>query len=260
MATLIPKGVPFTQIAHEAIGDVEIDPYAFRVYCLLMRYANSEGRAWPSLRTMSDELGIDRGKVGRAVKLLKSAGWVTVEKADSGVTGHAQRNVYTVHGLRPNRLFGATGGSEQPVAVDTQTGGSEQPEPGAENGHNYNQELQPLYNQRRAASETRPRDDLWDAVVDVHGDPATKSERGKFNRAVALLREADVTPDEYPLLVLAYTSKYDSLQPAVMTVAARVGEMRQFVTQGPIRSIPTETLRDQQWLRELEAEELGRLG
>ena len=45
-----------------------------------------------------------------------------------------------------------------------------------------------------------------------------ESERGKFNSVAKKLREAEVTPDEYPLLVAAYSHKYDRLQPAVTTV------------------------------------------
>ena len=68
----------------------------------------------------------------------------------------------------------------------------------------------------------------------IHGEPATRSERGKFNRFVAKLREANVDADEYPTLVSAYVSKY-GLQPAAGTIAnERVAEMRQYRDQGPI--------------------------
>ena len=91
-------------------------------------------------------------------------------------------------------------------------------------------------------------DEIWDVVVDTHGSPAHKSESGKFNKAVSILREAKVTPEEYPSLVLAYTTKYDKLQPALMTVVERVGEMRHFVAKGPIRSVSLDQVADAQWL------------
>ena len=111
----------------------------------------------------------------------------------------------------------------------------------------------PVLNSRPTSEATSSRDLLWESVVEIHGEPATKSERGKYNKAVAELREAKVTPDEYPSLVLAYTSKYDTLQPAVMTVAHRVGEMRHFLSKGPIRSVSLEAVRDEQWAREYDA-------
>lgn len=41
-----------------------------------------------------------------------------------------------------------------------------------------------------------PRDEIWDALENEFGSVRTKSERGRRNRAVQELREADVTPSE----------------------------------------------------------------
>ena len=106
----------------------------------------------------------------------------------------------------------------------------------------------PVLTSHPSSEATLSRDLLWESVVAIHGDPANRSERGKFNRAVKLLREANVTPDEYPALVQAYCARYDKLQPAVMTVASRVGEMRHFVAKGPIRSVSLDQVADAQWL------------
>jgi hypothetical protein len=53
----------------------------------------------------------------------------------------------------------------------------------------------------------RPRDDIWDALVEVFGDPETSDERGRRNRVVKQLRGAGATPqmigervDAWPLL------------------------------------------------------------
>jgi len=78
------------------------------------------------------------------------------------------------------------------------------------------------------------RDLLWETFVEIHGEPADRGERGKYNAAVKRLRDAGVDEREYPALVHAYVSRYQGSQPAAMTVAGRVGEMRQFVKKGPI--------------------------
>ena len=105
----------------------------------------------------------------------------------------------------------------------------------------------------------RSPDLLWESFVEIHGQPATKSERGKYNRAVANLREADVTPDEYPALVAAFTMKNNGLQGAPMTIAERVGELRHFVNRGPIRTASIddalETRRDAELLTRQESEQ-----
>ena len=77
-------------------------------------------------------------------------------------------------------------------------------------------------------------DALIAAVIEVHGQPATQTEWGKFHRAAKTLAEADVTPDEYSGLVAAYVSKHDGNQPAVLTVSQRVGEIRQYRDAGPM--------------------------
>lgn len=79
----------------------------------------------------------------------------------------------------------------------------------------------------------RPRDLLWESFVEVHGDPATKTERAKFNAIVKKLREATVTPDEYQLLCQGWKAKH-GLEPGTATVAERVGEIRHFIAKGPI--------------------------
>lgn len=102
----------------------------------------------------------------------------------------------------------------------------------------------------------RKRDELWDIFIQIHGEPASKSERGKFNKIVAQLREANVTPVEYPGLVAAYVSKYGGSQPAAATVANRVGEMRNYAAKGPMQAPDADRLRqDMEWAAVLEAHE-----
>lgn len=54
-------------------------------------------------------------------------------------------------------------------------------------------------------SNGRPRDDLWDALVEArYPTPTNESERGKWNRAVKLLRESSATPAEILRRAAAY--------------------------------------------------------
>ncbi len=100
-----------------------------------------------------------------------------------------------------------------------------------------------------ASLATRPRDQLWDMFISIHGDPASKSERGKFNAIVKQLRDAEVSPDEYPSLVAAYVRKHQGLQPAAATIANRVGELRHYRDRGPV-TVPDETeARNQEAMR-----------
>ena len=87
----------------------------------------------------------------------------------------------------------------------------------------------------------RPRDELWDTLVNLFGEPATKSERGKYNKIRRMFNDADVTPEELPNLVAAFMSKHSKQgrpgpQPTAMTIAQRIGELRHFNRNGPMMS------------------------
>lgn len=99
------------------------------------------------------------------------------------------------------------------------------------------------------------RDLLWEVFTEIHGEPATKSERGKYNQTVKILREAGVTPSEYPLLVRAFTTKHGGLQPAPTTISTRVGELRHFVVKGPVVGMDIETAERNARFARLEAEQ-----
>jgi hypothetical protein len=47
----------------------------------------------------------------------------------------------------------------------------------------------------------RPRDEIWDAITEHFGEPRTKSERGRRNRAVRELREAGATAEEVSIVI-----------------------------------------------------------
>lgn len=48
---------------------------------------------------------------------------------------------------------------------------------------------------------SRPTDELWDALTEHFGEVRTSSERGRRNKAVKELREAEATPEEVGIAV-----------------------------------------------------------
>lgn len=71
-----------------------IGPDAFAVYAVLSRFAgNSTQRAWPSLMTIADVVGLSRNTVKKSIKTLVEAELVSVKK--QGRPGR-QHNVYTL--------------------------------------------------------------------------------------------------------------------------------------------------------------------
>ena len=177
---------------------------------------DSQSGAWPSQETIASRARCSVRSVRRAVDVLQDLGVLHVEERPG------RTPLYSLRTSDP----GHSGRTSQDMVADpprTQWPTTRTP-------------ISRTPNQTFEVVAERQPDLLWEIVVEIHGEPATKTERGKFNKAAALLREADVTPDEYPALAQAYVSKYGDLQPAIMTIATRVGEMRHYLRRGPIQA------------------------
>lgn len=202
---IVPRFVIYE--ASESIG----------VYTTVRLFADYEsGECWPSIGTVAEILGVSRRTVERHLVRLEAIGSLRREsgKADG------ETNLYVFPKGRYD--IGDVGGAT-PVSQGGTTPMSHKQEP--EERHPPNE---------KKAGRLRRRDLLWEVFVEIHGEPATKSERGKYNKIVSNLREADVTPDEYPVLVSAYATKWEGNQAAPATVSERIGELRHFVKRGPI--------------------------
>lgn len=245
---IVPAGVPFAQIPHALCMDLEVTSAGYRVYGFLMKLANTEGRAWPGHRYVTEHLPLSRNTVARAIRNLEATGWVTIDRVQ-------QAHTYTVHGsldrlelewaTGENRRSFAAGAESEPVQKRGQTGAVLAPVPAQKLRQTETQDRQP---DTDTHEEGRRRDLVWEAFCQVHGEPAGKSERGKYNATVKKLRDAEVGPDEYPALVQAFTTKHNGLQPGITTVAERVGELRHFIARGPVQGRSLEELAEaQRW-------------
>lgn len=74
-----------------------LTPLAVRLYGVLARYVDNEGRCWPSRGTLAARLGCSRKSIDRATRLLISAGAVTVERRWEGEVPTS--NLYRLHVL-----------------------------------------------------------------------------------------------------------------------------------------------------------------
>ena len=213
-------------------------PDAIGVYTSIRLYADYEtGECHPALETVAENLGISVSTVQRRIAKLLAIGAMGKQR-----TGRANR-----YRFPPSRLV--TGDRSDRSPVTDQTGHQEA----------MNEEL--LNENQLTREEDAPRRDLlWESFVEVHGEPATKSERGKYNTAVKKLREGDVAPAEYPSLVEAYAAKHEGLQPAILTVAERIGELRHYRDRGAVQVASRKDRERDQAFAELDASERQRLG
>lgn len=72
--------------------------YAKGIYCLLAKFADKEGRCWPSLNTLKDHSGISKPTIIKAIAELKSRGYVQIDKRKT-VNGDFDHNVYVLPGI-----------------------------------------------------------------------------------------------------------------------------------------------------------------
>ena len=55
---------------------IKLDPYAFKVYAYLISCAGSKGECWPSIPTMSEQLGMSKTTVQKKLKELEDRGFI----------------------------------------------------------------------------------------------------------------------------------------------------------------------------------------
>ncbi len=182
MPSIIPRGVPFAQIPHDLITDTDLSPYAVRVYCYLVRRANDEARAWPSVRRVARETGMTDKTVRRAITALENSGWVNVERTYNPAEERHEVNRYTV--------WGTKGG----VGYEIPQGGDTVDPPG---GVADTSELDPSLttSTELVAATPRTANPWWDATVEIFGIPSP-NQRKLYGRFVAMAREWE--PSEIP--------------------------------------------------------------
>ncbi len=182
--SIIPRGVPFAQIPHDLITDTDLSPYAVRVYCYLVRRANDEARAWPSVRRVARETGMTDKTVRRAVSALETSGWVNVERTYNPAEERHEVNRYTV--------WGTKGG----VGYELLQGGDTVDPPG---GVPDTTELDPSLTTStelvasNGEKTERPRNLWWDELVALFGEPTTETRQRLYGRVTKLVSVAPVS-------------------------------------------------------------------
>ncbi len=58
-------------------------------------------------------------------------------------------------------------------------------------------------------SESRPRDPIWDTLIEMFGEVTNDSSHGARNRATALLRQSDATPDQMKTRAQAWPAHFE---------------------------------------------------
>lgn len=178
----------FVVVPEWAIDDALLSDGAFRLYALLLTYADSESAtAWPSRKTLGRRLRCSVDTVDRRIKELVSVRALVVT-ARYDDDGDRTSNLYTMHRIRADndRASAAT-----PVAAPVRQ--RTRPSPSEPEGQ------QPQASAAQPAKKPRkrgPRDDIFDALVAAFGPASTKSRAAFYGRTVGQLLDVGATPEQ----------------------------------------------------------------
>lgn len=179
----------FAQIP-EWVLYADVSAHAVRLYGTLRRYADKEGRAHPSHRRLAEHIHASVATVRRSIAELVGIGALEVaERRDE--EGRKTSNDYLVLSAAPvtgEQYVPVTGEQGVPVTGERGTKSQKEPEP---------------EEPETTLAASRPRDVIWDALVAIYGEPAHDAERGRYNRAVRLLKQAGATPEQMAIAIAA---------------------------------------------------------
>lgn len=101
MTSQIKTDARFAMIPEWLLDHTELSHAAIRLYCVLDRYADAQGHAYPGRKLLADRLGVKSADtVDRALKELVTVGAVSVSKRYDNA-GDPTSNLYTVHRYPP---------------------------------------------------------------------------------------------------------------------------------------------------------------
>lgn len=217
-------------IVPEFVLDADVSDRAVRLYAVLRRYADAEGTAWPSRRTLAVRLRCSIDSIDRATAELVALEAVSIEKRHVEGTEEPDTNLYRVASVRPgSRRVAATGGrtvaargSRTAAApknenqLNESQGNEKEPAGGAPRvitlGSGPPSKPAAALSRRRGKAgrgspspEPRPADPAFEALAECWlGRPYAELEltgaaRGRINQALAEVADAFTVPTDTPL-------------------------------------------------------------
>lgn len=196
--------------------------------------ANEDGVCWPGQTKLADKSGLGDRALRKGLTQLVDMGYLVVDRK-----GNNRTNWYHVLIDDDGRPTGTTvpvgPGEGQEPQFRTDRNHSSGPDRNHSSGPIKNPQIEPPVEPpvfAPAAHKPRPRNELWDAVAAVFGEPSNERLKGRRAKAVALMRESGVTPDEVETLANVY--RWKSKGEWVMSdiaLAGRVDDCRRWALE-----------------------------
>lgn len=186
--------VHFSMIPHWVVIHPDLTHSAVRVYAVLSKHANRSREAWPGLRRIATEARCSLSTVQLALEQLEKIGAVIVERGQAG--SHSTPNTYVM----------PMGGSVP--TIDTSV-----PIISRDSVPTIGAELEPVEqepkNKSAALVAPRPRNEVWDALSAVFGEPETTNGKSLRGKLVRELKSAGATPAVILERVRAWPHHFD---------------------------------------------------
>jgi hypothetical protein len=189
----------------------------------IANHADADGHnAWPSVATLARYANLEPRGVKKALRRLEEQGHILIAENRGGnadTRSDRRPNRYTVvmnavSAGTPRKVNGVSPSTERGVLQDRNGVSHRTPEPS----------LEPSLN---LSSASRPRDELWDCVVDVFGysTDMTSLERGRINKALKSLRDVGASPDELRRRAFEYRKRFPNVAFTPMAVASNWSQL-----------------------------------
>lgn len=224
-----------------SIAASDLRPPVRHVALTLSLHMNEAGdSAFPSLVTLARETGLAKSTVSTAIKALEAGGFLRVRTGG----GRARPNHYRA--TMPKRFASDTVEAETAPLTSGDPGeqtaettvservvlsagnGSPRPEKGSST-RSGGRTPEDVLEDVQPAAAPRPRDVLWDVLVQIYGPPVHDAEHDRRNRCVKLLRQAEANPSEILELrdmALGAGGWVKALQQTAIALATNIGELR----------------------------------
>jgi len=226
-------------IVPEWLLDAEVDDRAIRLYAILRRYADREGRAHPGRRRLAERLRCSESTLDRTIRQLVAAGAVVV-RPRYDEAGDRTSNDYLLADRPPAPV--TTGGVTDDASggvVDAASGGVTDDEAGeriaTRNESHFERKSAPPSPATPSPVNGRARDLVWEAMLDACAiDPAsiTPAARKAYNRARQELRAAGAEPADVHLRARNYRHRFRDV---ALTPTALARHWAECATVGPAR-------------------------
>ena len=180
--------------------------------------------AFPSLDTLARYTLLSRSTVQRCIKELLRKGFLTYESG-----GGRKSNTYIVTMNYPKvaHLEVLEGGQgDTPGGSGSDPAAESSLDLAAESGSDQGTVIEPLSTE--IEPRAKKRDEVWDAIMEACGvNTATinSNERGRYNKAVKLLKESGATGPEIHARVQVYRRKFSGAAVTPVAVANHWSEL-----------------------------------